>query len=172
MSKKRLVLFVSVLAVELVCGTYVWGRPIEDWPFDKLFKHSDVVVIATFQSSKRCGKDIKDKPPADYLDGVITTLDIKHVVKGDHKGKQIEVFHYRLDDSKDRPLIINGPLLASFHKSSSDLKVGKSASVALGPPVYMIFLKKRTDGKYECISGQFDSELSVMQIMGPLPKQE
>jgi hypothetical protein len=34
-------------------------------------------------------------------------------------------------------------------------------------PQYLAFLKKRPDGRYECVSGHLDPDLSVRQLIIP-----
>src|SRR5438105_3372059 len=69
------------MAIALAClfsGAALLGvsplraRQIEDWPFDKLFKHADL-VIAKAVSTADAGPEVKDKVPADYLKAVLTT---------------------------------------------------------------------------------------------------
>jgi hypothetical protein len=135
------------------------ARQLEDWPFDKLFKHADLVVIAKAISTAEAGKDIKDKPPEDFLKPILTTLEVVQVIKGEHRGDELVVFHYRLEVPKGG--IGNGPLLIQFHR-------GRRRSGRL-PPDYMLFLKKRQDGRYEAVSGQYDPRLSVKEVVEPTP---
>jgi hypothetical protein len=141
------------------------GRQIEDWPYDKLFKAADLVVIAKAISTEDAGQEIKHKAPADCLKAVLTTLEAVHVVKGEHRDAKLVILHYRLEPGKGSS---NGPLLIQFHAKEQRIQWSGGVRVQ-GPPDYLLFLKKRADGRYECVSGQFDPALSVKEIVEPFP---
>lgn len=154
--------FIAALLI-LSFGT-AWGRLIESWPYDKLFKNAELVIIAKAVSVRDANNADKANPPRDYLVGVVTTLEVEHVVKGEYKDQRLELVHFRL---KEGSRIMNGPLLVEFHTKPQTLRgYGWAASIE---PEYMLFLKKSKDGRFECVSGQFDPQLSVKQILDPLP---
>jgi hypothetical protein len=143
------------------------ARQIEDWPYDKLFKHADLVIIAKPVAVREARKDDGATPPkghADILTGVVTTFEILHVVKGEYKPKKMDLIHFRL---KTGVHIGNGPMLVKFHTKAMDLS-GKSWAGIVSSD-YMLFLKKDKDGRFEPVSGQLDPALSVKQTMDPLP---
>jgi hypothetical protein len=143
------------------------ARQVEPWPYDKLFIKADYVVIVKAQSTEDAGKAVTDKPPFEDCIGVITTFKIQHVIKGDIKGDKCSVFHYRQDETRGA----NGPQLVQFHSKEVRIEYG-GWSTTLSSPEYMLFLKKRDDGRFECVSGQIDPILSVRQILNrPLPKE-
>jgi hypothetical protein len=147
----------------------VLGRGVEAWPIDKLFKEADFAIIGRWVSIADAGKEIRDKPIAKYLKPVVSVLQVDQVLKGDVGDKRIKILHHRIDNQYPEP-IINGPRLIEFH--GNRLKVADSfgAVRVFHPPQYMVFLKKRPDGLYECVS-RFDEETSVKQIIVPLPKR-
>src|SRR5207244_2413081 len=90
-----------------------------------------------------------DLPP-DFrgdLVGVVTHFDVLHVIKGEYKDKKFDLAHYRL---KEGVQIANGPLLVSFHTKPFDLQ-GRGWSSAVLKSEYILFLKKRKDGRFECL---------------------
>jgi hypothetical protein len=40
----------------------------------------------------------------------------------------------------------------------------RKGSIAEGKPDYLLFLKLRPDGRYEAVSGQYDSALSCLRV--------
>jgi hypothetical protein len=142
------------------------ARQIEDWPYDKLFKHADLVVIVKPLSVRDAKAEDKADPPEDYLTGIVTTFKVVHVLKGEYADKKkLELVHFRLKEGR---MIGNGPLLVSFHTKEIPIS-GKSWSVLITEPEYMLFLKKQKDGNFTFVSGQFDPKLSVIQLLSPLP---
>src|SRR5258708_17493197 len=96
MFKRTLGLWSVAIALSTVYPTAVCSRQIEDWPYDKLFKQAELVVVAKVTSVEDAGKRVTDKPPAEYLLGVITAFEVQYAIKGDLTGKKLTVFHYRL----------------------------------------------------------------------------
>jgi hypothetical protein len=156
----------SGLALALLLASAPLGRLLELWPYDKLFQRADLVVIATAVSTVDAPANIKDQAPEDHLKGVCTTFRVAHVVKGAHRGKELTVFHYRLA-LKEGQGIVNGPSLVRFHSGRLNLSY-PGGFASLPPPEYLLFLKKRPDGRFECVSGQYDPDQSVKQITQPL----
>ncbi len=98
--------------------------------------------------------------------GVDTLFSVEAVFKGKVEKDTLTVLHYRL---KAGHSIQNGPLLVWFRTKGFVLDT-KRATVSLGTPPYLLFLKKRKDGRYEAVSGQVDPELAVREMYTPLFK--
>jgi hypothetical protein len=142
------------------------ARQIEDWPYDKLFKQADLVVIVKPLAVRDASKEDQAIPPkghSNLLTGLVTTFEVLQVVKGECKQKKMELVHFRL---KAGVKVSDGPLLVSFHTKARDLS-GKGRAGWFRSD-YMLFLKKK-GGRFEPVSGQFDPGLSVKQMMEPLP---
>jgi len=154
----------SILTLALVCGDGS-ARLIEDWPYDKLFKNAELVVIVQFVSVRDATEKDKAVPPAkfDNLVGIVTTFKVLHVVKGEYKEENLDLVHFKL---KEGTAIVNGPLLVSFEKGIEIKGEKWKLSQACE---YVLFLKKGKDGRLDFVSGQYDPELSVKQMMRPLP---
>jgi hypothetical protein len=152
-------LFVLVASLQM-------GRQIDLWPYDKLFKQADTVVVAKAIQTIDAGDRIKDKVPREYLKAVLTTFEVTHVIKGKSKEKLV-LCHFLYDERKKDLEIQNGPMLVDFHNKTLVIRY-PGVAVSLSPPDYMLFLRGRPDGRYECVSGQFDPALSVKQIINPL----
>jgi hypothetical protein len=152
----------SLLALGIV-APMLSARAIENWPYDRLFKEADLVVIARATSSESCDdKTTHNIWKAECL-GVNTAFSVKTVLKGKCDEDKITVLHFKL---KDEVLIQDGPLLVAFRMKETVLKL-KNAKVGLPPPEYMLFLKATKDGRYEPVSGRIDPELSVKEVHKP-----
>ena len=128
------------------------------WTFQDLLEKADVVFVASAIDSND-SKNI-DAFRRDYLNQVETTLEVRSTLKGRIKAKaQLKLVHFRMKDGvtvKRGPRLvhINGPGLVHF-------RTGKKG------PSYLLFLKRREDGKYEAVSGQMDPIDSVKLLASP-----
>ena len=156
----------AIAAILLFCDS-ASARRIENWDFQQLQQAADAVVVGTTISTEPWPEGLKNGLFAEDLEGRLTSFDVGTVFKGEVSGKHIQVIHYR---AKEGRAFANGPLLASFRKTGRRLEiesvdgVKEKAKVLEGTPHYLLFLKKRADGKYEPVSGQIDSALSVRKL--------
>ena len=141
------------------------ARLVEHWPYDKLLRSSDLVVIAQATSTKDSG-EVK---AADYwkvkLLGVNTSFAVQAVLKGSHAAKELTVLHYRLERGVS---VINGPGLVSFRTGGMSVRTKRGAA-GWKHSQYLLFLRKRSDGRFEPVSGPIDPELSVREVVRTLP---
>ena len=126
-----------------------------------------MVVIAEAEASVDSGDSPPENPWKADMVGVNTTFHVAAVLKGKVEGDKFRVFHYRL---KPGVLTEDGPLLVSFRQHGININT-REAEVALGRPDYLLFLRKRKDGRYEPVSGQVDPVLSVREMYSPLPAE-
>lgn len=161
------VTFMTAWALAFAAPSTSAGRPVKQWPYNELFKEADVILILSPQSVR----DAVDKdgaiPPQEYLTGVVTTLKVLHVIKGEYKEQTIDLVHFRYKEGR---AVINGPGLVSFQIGPQTIS-GKSWSGGYQPD-YMVFLKKGKNGRYEFVTGSFDSDGSVKQVHWPLPTEK
>jgi hypothetical protein len=130
------------------------ARLLENWPYDKLMKQSDLVVIAQATKTEET-KDTDEIPNWNHeFAGRNTTFKVKHALKGELKGEEIKVLHFKFGElkkgiKKDSAdiLIIDGPTFVEFKDKNG--------------PEYMLFLKRTKDGRYEPVSGRIDPNLAV-----------
>lgn len=160
----RLVPFVAVVACGLL-PQHAAARLIPSWPHDRLLKEAEVVVVATALSSAETGERSTSEPWKCEFLHVNTAFRVSVVLKGELQGEQLTVLHYRLKPGTSVP---NGPLLVTFRMRDVVLRSG-DAKVGLGVPQYLLFLKKRADGRFEAVTGQIDPALSVRELFHPLP---
>lgn len=155
------------LSLLLVCAP-ANARLIENWPYERLFKEADLVVIVTAEGTT----DAKDRfKPHEWkieLVGQDTSLAVHSVLKGKLDTKTLKVLHYRLPTMDTE--IENGPMLVTFHSMGFSLSGtinGVSFKAGLPRPEYMVFLRTRSDGRFEPVSGQIDPALSVRELQMP-----
>jgi hypothetical protein len=151
-------------AFQLIVVSTTFARPIAHWPYEKLFKEADLVVIATAKSTKAT-EDKLDGPYREHLLGQVTTLTVRSVLKGEAEGEAVEVLHFV---EKGEMRLPNGPILVVFRTTPAHVEA-RTFQTHVGTPDYLVFLKAGKDGRYEPVAGQVDSELSVKEIYRPLP---
>lgn len=165
----RIPLITTLLAI-LTLTPFAPARQIESWSYERLFKESDLVVIATAKGTA----DTNDAPPDNRwksaLVGQQTTFAIDAVLKGNAPAAPLAVLHFKL---KPGVVTQDGPLLVSFRTKGPTIEGGGSVKykAQLGTPQYLLFLKTAADKeRFAPVSGQTDPELSVKEIYAPLPE--
>jgi hypothetical protein len=160
----------------LLCLSSTWGRALPDWPYEKLLAESDLVVIA---EPMLCSdtKDVFERPDhsKDDYTGMNTSFEIRSVLKGSPQTKKCEVLHFRYSDKVGA--VANGALFVRFRLQGRSFKGQIVPETKEGPPHagiqvyrseakpdYLLFLKRRPDGRYEPVTGQYDAALSCREI--------
>jgi hypothetical protein len=152
------------------------ARQVDEWAYERLFKESDLVVIAQPIRSEDSAERTKDNLWKAEFIGVETSFKVLHTVKGAAVKSELTLLHYRTDS-----LIEDGPSLVSFrtrgisYTISKRLEEGEAeasterAKIAIsGPAEYLLFLKKRSDGRFEPVTGQTDPSFSVKELGAPM----
>jgi hypothetical protein len=143
------------------------GRPVQNWPYDKLAESSDLIAIATPIASEDTKDDFGTHPWPLEVVGINTEFTILHIVKGEVREKNIKVLHFRfgkLIDSEEKA-IYNGP---SFVKFTTIPKEAARQPPSQARPEYLLFVRKLKDGRYEFVSGKYDPALSIREMRLPL----
>jgi hypothetical protein len=162
-SMRRLTV-VAVLAVLLAPAATSGARLNPSWPYKKLLKEADLVVIAEATATA----DTKDRfrergVKVEYI-GVETTFDVKLALKG-KAPDELKVLHFRRPKGVG---VANGHRAVTFHREEPVI-ITESIKALLGRPQYLLFLKKGKDGRYEPVSGRTDPVYSVREMHSPLP---
>jgi hypothetical protein len=142
------------------------ARLVESWPYERLMKEADVVVIVMAVSTRDSGETLKDNPWKAEFQGMSTSFEVKVLLKGKVEGDKLTVLHYRL---KPGLLLQDGPSLVSFRTRGITITT-KEGQFGLAKPSYLLFLKKRADVRYQAVSGQVDPSRSVREMYHPLPE--
>jgi hypothetical protein len=166
--KRRIVLLLACGILVATSGDGL-ARQRDPWPYPKLFKEADLVIIVKAISTREAKADDGAHPPEqyrDFLEGIVTRLKVVHVVKGDYVQEKLDLVHFRY--KKVTKPVIDGPSLVSFHSKPIPIQ-GDFWSASITEPEYMLFLKKSKDGRFTFVSGQVDPDQSVRQMLSPLP---
>lgn len=179
-------LLVTIAAL-LFAATTSYARPVERWSYSRLLANSDLVVIANAIGTSKVANT--DKPPIALtipdgaervlepligkpldtkslvLHQVETTFHVQAVLKGTFDKKRFALVHFRWMNNDQASLTTRalvmvgaGPGFVAFSPEGSFLD--KATREQVGPDC-LLFLRLRKDGKYECVSGQFDPVYSV-----------
>jgi len=130
------------------------ARPVKIMSYAEMFKESDLVIIGVFASERADGEPIDGdfEGLEKFIEGVTTKLRVLCVLKGEVVGGEATVRHHRMRQEDHRLLpgggITNGPTFAVFHAGDD----------------YMLFLKKRSDGRYACVTGPSDLAFAVKRL--------
>ena len=179
------------ITFSLACPRQCFARGKRAWTFQQLFDESDAVVIAVATSVTVADRNthidlldrnrkslmelLKNDPSKlleffkdnQYLEGIITTFSVRLVLKGGDPGGKIEVVHCRCKHGT--PLVINGPGLVCFRvEEGTEKALDRNSEFWLDyGPSHLLFLKERTDGRYEMMSGQMDPDDAVREMHRP-----
>ena len=150
---KKIVPLLSILLL----GAAASARLHEYWPYDKLTKEANLIVIATPISTRDTTErttfpdivsvdtnNVRTSIPAI---GVETTFTSLAVLKGDTNATTIVFHHLR---EAERHLEFNGPGLVAF-----DPKEKRR---------FLLFLKRESDGRYAPLTGQTDPDGAVKDL--------
>lgn len=135
----------------------------EPWSFEKLRERADVVAIVQKESSEKSRTVIDGLPETDKLVPVETSMRVLLYLKGDRKETTLRVAHY-----ESRGQVDGG--IRAFEFEQREMKVifeRQRSGLVLYEPEYMIFLKARKDGRYECISQANDPRESIRLVVPP-----
>jgi len=168
----KIIVAISLL---LMTAAGLQSRMIRFWSYAEMLKASDLVVIAT-PLSNTMTKDVFDGKTGGYV-GIDTGFEIKQAIKGDIAGGKFTVLHFKHDphsgwaDGMEVVLFrLKGITMdvISVQKEGAPRDNDK-AHISLPAPDYLLFLKKRDDGRYEPVTGQMDAMESVREVNRPLP---
>jgi hypothetical protein len=118
-----------------------------------MFEKADLVVIATFVSTKDTDEHttLKEFDPPIKVVGITSEFTSSFVLKGAKEITTFQLHHYRLE-SEDDLEILDGPTLARFGSRH---------------PACLMFLLKEPDGRYVPVTGQTDPYgLGVGELIG------
>jgi len=147
--KTCLVAATIVLSLASVCN----ARPVASWPYEKLAKEADLIVIATPTQTKDSGEKVNfpgiargNKPVPGY--GVNTTFEVLAVLKGGQVLKSFVLLHLR--EAGSNAISANGPSLVSFDPTEKKR--------------YLMFLKREADGRFSSLCGQTDPAGAIKDL--------
>jgi hypothetical protein len=108
--------------------------------------------------------------------GIDTRFRIEAILKPDGKAtKELTVLHFSQEHAEAAFAVINGPSFIYFtvgplqyeKRVLKDKKVISEITVLQGEPLWLAFLKRRADGRYEPVSGREDPDQSFFEVHKP-----
>jgi len=109
--------------------------------------------------------------------GIDTRFRIEAILKPDAKAtKELTVLHFSEKNAETKGFaVVDGPSFVSFivgplqYKKQvlKDKEVISEITVLQGEPLWLAFLKRRADGRYEAVSGQEDAVDSFFEVHKP-----
>jgi hypothetical protein len=138
------------------------GRLMHPWTFQELAAKSDLIEIIEAIRDDSATDSFKPDSLSRFV-AINTCFRVHAVLKGEVEDKKITVLHFR--DEED---VANGPMCADFSFSVTyneerfvdGKRVGSASSGDAHRPMWLAFLKKRADGRFEPVTGHYDSALS------------
>ena len=158
--------FLTLLALVALPALSTQARIIQLWPYEKLMEESDLVIVGSVESVGEFDGTTEIPQFGEVLEARLTTFKVDGILKGEFDSKTLELVHCRFADNGG--LVINGPMLARFESTGRTIRIESEGTagtlVQESQPSYLLFLKRREDGRYEPVAGQVDSELSVRKL--------
>lgn len=162
----------TVSLFSVFCIMACVARPVPSWPYEKLVAESDVVAIV---------EPVENKPaqdmfpgysyghPTNHFTATDTRFKVHTVLKGDTV-KELTVLHFSY--STNVSVIVNGASFIQFFTGPLQyekraLKNGKPVGGVTSyqqPPEWIVFLKRRSDGRFEPVAGHCDSAHSFREL--------
>lgn len=151
------------------------ARLVQSWSYEQLLAAADVVVVAKPVSNQLASDKWTGSHRDDGIfEAVDTGFDVRWVIKGPPDLKTLTVLHFRYGP---KTMVMNGALFVHFVVKpisfrAEPLPEDKDArpsglNISLPAPEYLLFLKKRSDGRMKCVTGQYDAALSCRELGEP-----
>ena len=165
-------LLFSVLLLSLICVIPCLARIVPLWPYEKLVAESDIVVIVEPVENKSAQDTFPGYSyghPTNRFSATDTRFKVHTVLKGD-AGKELTVLHFSY--STNVTMIGNGAgfiqvLTGPLQYEKRAVKDGKPVggiTTFQQQPVWIAFLKRRRDGRFEPVTGHYDSAYSFREL--------
>lgn len=153
--KLRFFIILLFLTVSISC---LHARRVNLLPYDEMFSKSDLVVIIEWIENENAKDQLVIPPGYTFpeYDGINTSFKIHTVLKGDFdKSKSLVVLHF--DNSVRMKVDVLGADFIHF-------PLGPNEDPINGGHIWIAFLKKRADGRFEPVTGQLDSKYSFREL--------
>jgi hypothetical protein len=149
------------------------SRLVQLWQYDRLTSTAKLVIIGSPGKTTPTKEKYEGNHPWPFeIVGVETRVTVLAVLKGREKKKTITLFHFQAGPLKKEfrdkggpTPVIDDPDFLSFRTEPLVVKTEKG-KVTLPPPDYLLFLRRRKDGRYEAITGPLDATQSVRELYG------
>ena len=159
MLQLRNVLVFAILLSGALFSTSAATRMTNEMSFHPLATAAELVVIADASAPEP--KENTDQFMPKHLQQLETRLNVHAVIKGAQDKRELPFVHFRYKEGSKG--IINGPQLLEFQTETIPEDEAKKTRKSRAPK-YLLFLKRRVDGKYEAVSGQMDPIYSAFLL--------
>jgi hypothetical protein len=142
----------SVFILCIASGsTLVTARLVRPWTYQEIFDKSELVVIATFVSTRDTDERniLRDLTPPVKVVGVTTEFETRLVLKGPQNVSRFQLHHFRFEDPAQATWV-DAPQLIRLPTPTRD------GVHYAGHETFLMFLRKEQDGRYAPTTGQTD----------------
>jgi hypothetical protein len=155
----------SILALLICVAPPANARLSLYWPYERLFRESNLVVIAEAEKSEASKDEFpyQNCPWRSEIEGLVTIFKVKLALKGSESAKEVRVLHFKQRGGDWAVPIVDGPHFVTFATAPVELST-KNRCKMVEKPSYLLFLKRMADGRYEPVTGQFDPLFSVREM--------
>jgi hypothetical protein len=146
----RLKVSIFLLCIASV-STPLTARLVRPWTYQEIFDKSDLVVIATFVSTRDTEERniLRDLTPPVKVVGVTTEFETRLVLKGPKNVSRFQVHHFRFENPLEATWV-DAPQLIRLPTAPQD------GVHYAGHETFLMFLRKEPDGRYAPTTGQTD----------------
>ena len=174
MKRTFLALLGTVFLITGHFSTLALAREVPEWPYEKLIADSDVVAIVEpieNEPAKDAFPDYNYGHSANDFEATNTRFRVCSVLKpADDAPKELTVLHFSYSDRIT--IILDGAsfirfLIGPLQYEKRDLKDEKPVGGVKAfqeKPVWLAFLKRRADGRFEPVTGHYDSAFSFREL--------
>jgi hypothetical protein len=148
------IVLATFVAMAAACACWADTRPSASTDIQAILKEADLVVIV-----RPLTTTVSGKVEPDGFVAVETQFAVEGVVKGDEKSERVTVVHYQLGTDWAILSPFAGTLVSFAAVDASGVKTR-----------YLLFLKKRGDGKFNFVNGD-DPAFSQFRLRTMLEEQ-
>jgi len=157
----RVVLLYSLFSL---CEALCYARIRESWPYELLVAQSDVVALVEPLENHPANDSMSNEAVSRrWYTAVDTRCKMRGILKGAIVG-ELTILHFSYAPGAS---VDDGPIFVEFtirparpdFFEHSVIKDGVKFTVPRSP-VWLVFLKRRSDGRYEPVAGQDDADIS------------
>jgi hypothetical protein len=165
----------AVALVTILINTSTVARLVTSWPYDELFTKADLVAVVEVLYSERTSDvfvgDTYGRAQTEF-EAFNTRFNVLSSLKttADAPG-QLTVLHFTY--SRHAKLITNGASFIRFpigvvgyekRELRDGTPTGRVEQVFQHRPKWLAFLKRRADGRFEPLTGQYDASQSFKEL--------
>lgn len=165
-------LFAAILLLTLALPTPTWSRNSGAMPYDRLAERAEVIAIIEAMWN-RPADDLfpgENPGPSPRYQAINTGFKVRAFLKGGEAPKELTLLHF--DYASDPAIIVNGAQFIEFPLGPREYEKpapknqpnAKPTLAYADAPVWLAFLKRRSDGRYEPVNDQYDSRHSFREL--------